>query len=1028
MDIVKLVLKNKTFTLVLSAVLLIGGLLAFTNMSRLEDPDFTIKEALVITPYFGASPSEVAEEVTDEIENAVQQMGQLDRVVSQSERGFSTVTVTIKETYGKETIPQIWDELRRKVNDAQMNLPPGAGPPIVIDDYGDVYGIFLALYGPEYSYAELKATVDQLRQELLLVEGVSKITTFGERTEAIYVELNRDRMAQLGIPQYVVINELQQKSLVSVSGSVRVGQEFIAIDPTGDISSVEEFESILISGGTRQLFLRDIATVRRDYVDPQANMIRYDGQEAIAMGVSTVQGGNVVDMGKALEERLAELTDQIPLGMEVGVISYQSTAVQKAIDGFTESLILAVVIVIVVLLLFMGLRSGLLIGFVLVLTIAGSFIFLDPMGVALERVSLGALIIALGMLVDNAIVIVDGMLIQMRKGVAREKAASDVVKQTALPLLGATLIAILAFAAIGTSQNDTGEFLRSLFNVVMVSLLLSWVTAITITPLLGVMYLKVPKNADMDADPYGGRFYTLYKGFLRRCIRYRALTLTAVLVAFVSALMAFGLISQSFFPDSTRPQFMVDFWMPQGTHIEGVVERAEAIEDYLLDQEGVSNVTSILGEGALRFVLTYGPELSNSSYAQFLVDVDDLSQIDALIPDIEHYLADRFPEANAYAFRFQIGPGGKGKIRARFMGPDPDVLRDLGSQAESIMYQAGNIKGIRTDWRQRVKLLQPQIAEDQASLNGIQRADIAQAMLQGFEGSQVGVYREQDLLLPIILRAPEEERTQVESMNDILLWSPAAQQMIPIRQVVSGFETTFEDAIIHKRNRKETLTVFGDPVTGPAMEVFKQVRPEIEAIPLPEGYSLEWGGDYEDSAKAEAALARGIPLFVLLMILITIGLFNSFRKTTIVWLCVPLAIIGVSTGLLVTGQPFGFMALLGFLSLMGMLIKNAIVLIDEINVQSAMDKSLLDAIIDAGTNRLRPVGLAASTTALGMIPLFYDAFFVAMAVTIVFGLLFATLLTVVVVPVFYALFYRVEVPAEAKEEVPSSADIDMVPA
>ncbi len=541
----------------------------------------------------------------------------------------------------------------------------------------------------------------------------------------------------------------------------------------------------------------------------------------------------------------------------------------------------------------------------------------------------------------------------------------------------------------------------------MVSLLLSWVTAVTITPLLGVIFLKTPKEGDAgDKDPYAGGFYGLYKKILEKCIRFRWVTMAAVVGVFVASMLGFGFVKQSFFPPSTRPQFMVDFWMPQGTHIDDTRRQVESVEAYLLEQEGVTHVTSLLGKGALRFLLTYAPEKLNSSYAQLLVDVDDPSRMEDLLPEIDRYLAEQFPDALSYASKFQLGPGSTGKIQARFDGPDANVLRRLASQTQALMHADGNTKSIRTDWRQRVKLLQPQLAEDQANLNGIQRSDIALSLLQGFQGARVGVFREGDLLLPIILRAPEAERTRVESMNDLQIWSPAARKMIPVRQVVSGFETTFEDEIIMRRNRKPTITVYTDPLSGPATELFARLRPQIEAIELPEGYTLEWGGEYEDSGNAQAALAGSIPMFILLMVLITIGLFNAFREPLVIWLCVPLALIGVTIGLLSTGQPFGFMALLGFLSLIGMLIKNAIVLIDEINLQKGEGKELLAAIIDSGVSRLRPVGMAASTTALGMLPLFFDAFFISMAVTIVFGLIFATVLTMIVVPVLYAIFFR----------------------
>jgi multidrug efflux pump subunit AcrB len=1009
MNIAQFFIERRVITLVLTVVMLGAGIMAYQGMSRLEDPEFTIKEALVVTPYPGASAAEVEEEVSDQIEKAVQKMGQLKFVESKSDRGLSTVSVTIKDKYDKHKLPQVWDELRRKVGDAQSDLPPGTGSSLVVDDYGDVFGIFIAVSGEGYSYAEIKDVVDMLRRELLLVKDVGKIDTYGERTEAVYVELNRDRMSQLGISPDAIINELRQKNLVTNSGRVTVGSEFITLNPTGEIKDVAQFGDILISGqGSEQIYLKDVATVRRGYVEPQNKLIRYDGNPAIGLGISTVSGGNVVTMGEALKKRVEELKAQVPLGIEFGLVSVQSDAVKTAITGFVISLLEAVVIVIVVLLFFMGLRSGLLIGFVLLLTIVGSFIFLAPMQVALERISLGALIIALGMLVDNAIVVVDGVLVRLQKGEDAKHAAIEVVKQTAIPLLGATLVAILAFAAIGTSDDNTGEFCRSLFQVVMVSLLLSWVTAVTVTPLLCVMFLKQPAAGAEAVDPYGGGFYAMYKGFLRTCIRMKVVTLAVVVGVFVTALWGFQFVERSFFPPSTRPQIMVDVWLPQGTHIDETTRVVQSVEDYIREQDGVTHITSLIGQGGMRFLLTYTPEKLNSSYAQLLVDIDDAEKMDALLVNVETYLQETYPDVLGYTSKFQLGPGSTGKIQARLSGPDRNVLRELSSQTQAILHADPDSKAIRTDWRQRVKMVRPIVAEEQANLNGITRPDIARVLLEGYQGEQVGVYREGDLILPIIMRAEEANRSRIESLYNLQIWSPAASAMIPLRQVVSDFETIYEDEIIMRRNRKPTITVYADPISDPASVLFARVRPQIEAIDLPEGYELEWGGEYEDSGNAQAGLAASIPMFVMAMILITIMLFNSLRQPLIIWLVVPLAVIGVTVGLLSTNQPFGFMSLLGFLSLMGMLIKNAIVLIDEINLQSGEDKDLMSAIVDSGISRLRPVAMAASTTALGMIPLLFDAFFVAMAITIIAGLMFATLLTMIVVPVLYATFYKAE--------------------
>jgi multidrug efflux pump subunit AcrB len=1013
-NIAQFFIEQRVTTLVLTVVMIGAGMVSYQGLSRLEDPEFTIKDALVITSYPGGSAAEVEKEISDPLEIAVQNMGQVKHVVSRSERGLSTLTVTMKDQYDKFALPQVWDELRRKIGDAQANLPPGAGVPLVIDDYGDVYGIFVAIYGEGYTYAELKHVVDMLRRELLLVDDVGKVDTFGERVEAVYVELKRDQMSQLGISEAVIINELQNKNAVANAGRVKVGPEFITITPTGGITAVEQFESILITGGTNQIYLRDVANVRRGYVEPQRSLIRYDGYESIGLGISTVSGGNVVKMGIALELRLEELRERIPVGIQAGMVSVQSDAVSIAINGFIFSLLEAVGIVIVVLLFFMGLRSGILIGFVLLLTIAGTFVFMAPMEVALERISLGALIIALGMLVDNAIVVVDGVLVRLQKGQEVKQAAIDVVKQTAIPLLGATVIAILAFAAIGTSDDKTGEFCRSLYQVVMISLLLSWVTAVSITPLLCVMFLKKPEADAEQKDPYDNNLYRFYKKLLDVAIHRKVITIALVVGLFSSALYGFGFVQQSFFPPSTRPQFMVDLWLPQGTHINRMTETVNSIEDHIKDLEGVTHVTSLVGKGGMRFLLTYEPEKTNGSYAQLLVDVESPEDLDTLLPRVEQYLGDNYPDLLGYASRFQLGPGSTGKIQARFSGSDRDVLRNLAVQTQAIYQSDFDSKAIRNDWRQRVKLVKPTLAEEQANLNGITRIDVANTVLEAFQGATVGIYRENDLLLPIIMRAEEEYRSDIDSIQNLQIWSPASSAMIPLRQVVSGFESTFEDEIIQRRNRKPTITVFADPEKELASNLFSRIRPQVEALELPPGYELEWGGEYEDSGDAQAGLVASLPMFILIMILITVMLFNSLKQPLIIWLTVPLSLIGVTAGLLSTGQPFGFMALLGLLSLIGMLIKNAIVLIDEINLQWAQGKELLDAIVDSGQSRLRPVLMAASTTALGLVPLLFDAFFISMAVTIIFGLVFATLLTMVVVPVLYATFYKQPTTTDAE--------------
>ncbi len=1017
MNVAEASIRYRTITLVVTVALVGGGISAYQRLSRLEDPEFTIKEAQVFTRYPGATAMEVAEEVTNEIETAVQQLGELDYVTSISEPGLSTVRVVLKKETPKAALPQVWDELRRKVNDVQADLPPGTSTSLVNDDFGDVYGVFYAVYGDGYSYAELKEHAKLLRRELLLCRDVGKIALYGDRPEVVYVEFSRARIAQLGLSPQTITATLAGQNLVAPAGRIQVGPEYVRIQPTGEIDSVEELGELLIlqdDATATKLYLKDIATIERGYADPPRAIMSYNGHPAIGLGISTVSGGNVVTMGQAVDQRLNDLQAVTPIGIETGVIAHESEAVTTAVSGFVISLVEAIAIVIGVLMVAMGLRSGLLIGFILLLTVLATFVVMASQGVALERISLGALIIALGMLVDNAIVVVEGILINLQRGMDRITAASKIVGQTMWPLFGATVVAVLAFAAIGASQDSTGEYCRSLFLVILYSLMLSWVLAITVTPLLGTMFLRVKASAGGDQDdPYGGLLFRVYRAFLESCIRARWLTLFVLVGLLILSIQGFGLVKKSFFPQSTRPQFMVHYWLPQGTHISRTEADLATIEAHVLEMEGVTEVATFVGQGSLRFLLTYAPEEANSAYGMLLVGVEDYRAIDALSAEIHNYLYENFPDGQAFSRKFVLGPGDPAKIHARLRGSDPDVLRGLATEATRIMYGVPNVTDIRDDWRQRVPLIRPVVAETQARNAGVTRAQVAQALETFSTGAQVGVYREEDELLPIIARSPLAERVDVGNLKDVQIWSPVARSAIPIRQVVLDFETTSENSIIRRRDRLPTLTVKCDPAVGEASPVFNRLRPQVEAMFAEKerewklsGYSLEWGGEYEDSGKAQAALASKIPVIGLLVVLVVVFLFNSVRKPLIIFLTVPLAVIGVSAGLLLTDQPFGFMALLGFMSLAGMLIKNAIVLIDEINLQSSEGKATYDAIVDAGVSRVRPVSMAALTTVLGMIPLLADAFFVSMAVTIMFGLTFATVLTLIVVPVLYAVFFR----------------------
>ncbi|AQW56965.1 MULTISPECIES: efflux RND transporter permease subunit VmeI [Vibrio] len=1011
-------IRNRVISWMVSLIFLIGGISAFFGLGRLEDPAFTIKDAMVVTSYPGATPQQVEEEVTYPIEKAIQQLTYVDEVNSISSRGLSQITVTMKNNYGPDDLPQIWDELRRKVNDLKGTLPPGVNDPSVIDDFGDVYGILLAVTGDGYSYKELLDYVDYLRRELELVDGVSKVSVSGQQQEQVFIEISMKKLSSLGLSPNTVFNLLSTQNVVSDAGAIRIGDEYIRIQPTGEFQSVDELGDLLLteSGAQGLIFLKDVAEIKRGYVDVPTNIINYNGELALNMGISFAQGVNVVEVGKAFDRRVAELKYQQPVGVEISEIYNQPKEVDKSVSGFVVSLAQAVGIVIVVLLFFMGLRSGLLIGLILLLTVLGTFIFMKYFAIDLQRISLGALVIALGMLVDNAIVVVEGILIGTQKGRTRLQAATDIVTQTKWPLLGATVIAVTAFAPIGLSEDSTGEYCGTLFTVLLISLMLSWFTAISLTPFFADIFFKgqkIKSGEGEDNDPYNGIIFVVYKKFLNFCMRRAWFTVVVLVAGLAASVYGFTHVKQAFFPSSTTPIFQLDVWLPEGTDIRATNDKLKELEGWLAKQDHVEHITTTAGKGLQRFMLTYSPEKSYAAYGEITTRVENYEALAPLMDRFRDHIKTNYPEINYKLKQIELGPGGGAKIEARVIGSDPTVLRTIAAQVMDVMYADPGATNIRHDWRERTQVLEPQFNESQARRYGITKSDVDDFLSMSFSGMNIGLYRDGTTLMPIVARLPEDERIDIRNIEGMKIWSPAQSEFIPLQQVTMGYDMRWEDPIIVRKNRKRMLTVMADPdILGEETAATLQARlqPQIEAIEMPPGYSLEWGGEYESSGDAKASLFTTMPMGYLFMFLITIFLFNSIKEPLIVWLTVPLALIGVTTGLLALNTPFGFMALLGFLSLSGMVLKNGIVLLDQIEIEMKSGKDAYDAVVDAAVSRVRPVCMAAITTILGMIPLLPDIFFKPMAVTIMFGLGFATVLTLIVVPVLYRLFHKVAVP------------------
>ena len=856
--------------------------------------------------------------------------------------------------------------------------------------------------------------------------------------KVIYLDSSEAQLSQLGLTDTSIISTLKNQNMVVDGGGLNIQDKRTRFAPSGEFKSPEDIADLairasmadeisnLMSAQTSSelsrksddlIRIRDIGTISRGYLDPSQALMRYNGERALGISLSNVLGVNVVDVGKAVDARLEELIEDLPIGLELHRVHWMSDIVDESVKGFFINLAMAVAIVLVVLTFAMGWRMGVIIGTDLVFTILGTLIILAVMGIDLQRMSLGALVIALGMMVDNSIVVADGFVVRLQQGMDRKQAAVEAAGQPAIPLLGATIIAVMAFYPIYASVESAGEYCRTLFTVVGISLLFSWVVSQTMTPVKCMDMLPDPKPGDEGGDPYDTKMFRIFRGLLDKAIRMRVLFIACMLGLLVLAAGGFGFVDQLFFPDSSMTKIMIDYWGNQGTRIEFVSEDMKLIEEKLMADERVEAVSSFVGAGPPRFYLPVDPEGSNPAYGQLIVNTTDSQSIDALIADIKPWLEDNFPNALIPIRKYGVGPSNTWKFEVRISGPaiaDPQVLRGLAEEGLEILRNEPLAGEMQTDWRQPVPKLVPLYNQERARWAAITREDVANTTKRAYDGRSVGLYRENDDLIPIVLRLSEEDRGNVNAMQSLQVQSSASTDTVPIAQVTDGVDVTWEDYFIGRRDRRRTITVQANPILGQTNpSLVAAVQEQIETIELPPGYTMEWGGEKEDSATAQASLIPGmVPAFAIVLLII-VGLFNAIKPPLIILCTIPFALIGITAGLLGFNTPFGFLALLGAMSLAGMMIKNVIVLLDEVNFQLAEGKSQYDAIIGAAMSRLRPVVLAAATTVLGVIPLLGDVFWVGLAVTIMAGLSFGTVLTMLVVPVLYCMFYKVPSPEKS---------------
>ncbi|MDO4584371.1 MAG: efflux RND transporter permease subunit [Planctomycetia bacterium] len=1028
-------------------LLVVGGLWSYMTIGRLEDPEFTIKTALVITIYPGANAKEVEENVTDIVERAVRRLKGVDAIRSFSRPGMSVLYVDMVPTMRGQSLDNAWKELRYKLNEVQRDLPPESLPPMVKDDFGEVYGIVLALGAEGFSPGEHFDRAREMQRELSLIDEVGRIELWGVQKECIEVVISRSRMAELAVPPVLVFSALGRQNLSMDAGQMNVAGETIRITPSGKFQSVEEIGDMVImgtlsgvvtdtlqtssrhltSGGMvtgllhqqtsttadggisqspQQIRLKDIATIRRVAIDPPSEICRLNGKPSIAIAISPQPNGNVIRMGERVRQKSQEILERFPVGYTLDVVAYQPDNVNIAIHAFMKNLYEAVIIVTVVVMVAMGWRSGLLITSSLLIVILATMCTLLPMGVVLQRTSLGAFIVALGILVDDAVVVGDLILVRMQRGMERAQACIEGANRASTQLLGATIVGMLAFLPIYLSPDMTGEYCGSLFLVVAISLAISWFVAMLQTPVVYYLFVHIHPEKGQK-DPHGGPVYRAYRHGLAWTLRNRTVALGIILAALAISMVEFRHVKQIFFPRAQRTQFMVDYWLPQGASIHSVVSDVAEIERYLLQQEGVVNVATFAGGGPPRFYLPYEPQFPNSSYGQLVVNVESITDVDRLLEPTEQWLKTHFPQAQTRTQRFAMGPTTPYEVEARFRGPETEVLRKLSEQAEEVFRHSLLAKNVNHNWRQKIPTLSAEFSQIRGQRAGLTRANMILSLHWATSGVPVASFSDGEKNLPILVRGLPSERDDIANVENIPVWG-----LLPgnaaLGELVSEMPLIWEDGEIHRRDRVPTMTVGADALGCQWTDLLQSVRPEIEAIPLPTGYSLEWGGQYEQSEKATKAVLGQLPIALIFMAIIVVALFNGLRQPLIIVLTFPLAMIGITFGLLLFDKPFGFMALLGVMSLLGMVVRNGVVLMDQIDEELAKGDSPYQAVLDASVERMRPVVVAAMTVVVGMIPLLRDPLFDSMATAVMFGLIVSTFLTLFVVPILYTILFRIK--------------------
>ncbi len=1014
MSLTSFALERRTVTGTLIVVLLFAGIGAYLNAPRQMDPGFIIRTAMITTYFPGASPRRVEQLITDPIEKAVQEIPELDWVDSESRTGVSVIYVNIREEF-KEMRP-IWDDLRRKVDSVAPSLPADITGPIVNDEFGDVYPIMFSMTGDGFSYMELKDIADEIRDELLRIESVAKVDIIGAQEERLFVEYNNTVLSRLGMTPEFLKTSLQQRNIIQPGGEIDIENESIALEPSGNFSSVEELRRnvIRLPNSEELVYLEDIVDIYRGYVDPPEGLVRLDQRPGLSLAVSMAEGGNLIALGKRLEEFFQYIQEQYPHGVDFYKTYFQPTAVDNKVSDFVESVFQAVAIVLVVMLLSLGLRTGLVVATLVPTTMIIAMVGMNIFGIQLDQMSLAALIIALGLLVDNAIVVSESIMVRMAAGEDAIPAALAATKELRVPLLIASLTTAAAFLPIRLAESAVGEYTGVLFSVVTITLLISWVLALTMIPLLCVKFLT-PKPIE---EPFDSRFYRLYRRAITGILRHPIISLAVVLAGFLGGMQLYKFVPQIFFPTQAENFFVAEFSFPAGTSIRTTDAMIEDMGSYIReelsageDKDGITHWASFISTTPPRFTLTYNPDAPRPRYSETMVHTTTAAIVPEMMNKLERYVTERYPDVRPHVRPLGNGPPVRKPIEVRISGKDLDRVFEIADTVKQRLNDRTDTRNVGDDWGPKVKKLLIEVSEDRARRAGITHEDVAtslQTFLSGYETTQ---YREDDKTIPVVLRSVAEGRRNINRLGSLSVFSQDGSS-VPMTQVASA-QLEWESAEILRRDRYATVTVDSETVEGVTpFDVIAELEPWLEEQKKEWGigYRYEFGGEVEGSGKANASIAAKLPIAGMVIVMLLVWQFNSLRKPVIVLATILLALVGVAIGLIIMRSYFGFMTLLGVVSLAGIVINNGIVLIDRIEIEKAENGlSPPHAVIQAAQQRFRPIMLTTATTIASLIPLYAggEAMWQPLAVAIMFGLAFATMLTLGFVPLMYSLFYRV---------------------